>query len=686
MPQYLLNQKEIYICLAVIACFLLAHLWMYPEIAVPGLIVLGWFFVYCRKRRSRQKEELYAYLDEMVKSVEDTSSYAVRNLPMAMLLIDRDGTLLWSNPLLDTFLGTKVAAGEKMSVLWPELPLSDMTEESGQMTLKKDGKSLRIAYRLIRHHAVHNELFALYVSDCTEEECILQDYAGRMPVLAYIQIDNYDDVLQGLTERQRSMLLLEVGKILTEWVAGLKGYLRKYTEDTYVALFSEEGLDQTMKDKFAVLDKVRAIHRNNRIPITISVGVASGKMPIAELADTAQAGLDLALGRGGDQIAVNISGKVEFYGGKTKAIEKHTRVKARVVAHALHDMMKKASSILIMGHQQEDFDCLGAAIGVAKMGQQLGKDVHIIVSGDNMAVRKMKEIMQTQEDEGVKSDVASDLFVAEQPKLFITEEEAMPLLFGALVFVVDTHRPSRAAAPKLLSCAEKVVVIDHHRRSEDFIVKPFLVYLEPSASSTCELVTELIEYFGKDIALTKMEATALYAGIVLDTKNFAIQTGVRTFDAASYLRRSGAEPFLVRELFRSDYQTVKTRSDILSRADVVDDKIMVGICPVENNLPTANIQALAGQTADMMLMIDGVAVSYVLFSLSDGGVGVSARSDGSVNVQLVMEQMGGGGHQTVAGAQVKDKSIAAVREEIIARTREAIKESVVNESNLITGC
>ncbi|MBO5245201.1 MAG: DHH family phosphoesterase, partial [Selenomonadales bacterium] len=548
-----------------------------------------------------------------------------------------------------------------------------------------DDKTFRVTYRQIHEHTEHKELFAIYVADYTEEECILKDYADRMPVFSYIQIDNYDDVLQGLTERQRSMLLLEVGKILTEWVAGLNGYLRKYTEDTYVALFAQEGLQQSMKDKFAVLDKVRAIHRNNRIPITISVGVASGKMSIAELADTAQAGLDLALGRGGDQIAVNIGGKVEFYGGKTKAVEKHTRVKARVVAHAVCEMMQKASSILIMGHQHEDFDCLGAAVGVAKMGQQLGKDVHIIVSGDNPSVLKIKEIMREQMEENMLPDAQADLFVAEQPRLFITEEEAMPLLFGSIVFVVDTHRPSRVAAPKLLSCAEKVVVIDHHRRSEDFIVKPFLVYLEPAASSTSELVTELIEYFGADIALTKAEATALYAGIVLDTKNFAVQTGVRTFDAASYLRRSGAEPFSVRELFRTDYQTVKTRSDILSRAEVIDE-IMVGICPVENNLPTANIQALAGQTADMMLMIDGVAVSYVLFSLADGGVGISARSDGSVNVQIVMEQMGGGGHQTVAGAQVKDKSIAAVREEVIARTRQAIKESVVNESNLIAGC
>lgn len=685
MPQYPLNQKEIYICLAVIACFLLALLWAHPTFAVIGLIALAFFFAYCRKRRSRQKQELYSYLADMVMSVEDTSSYAVRNLAMGILLVDRAGTLLWSNPLLDTFLGTKVTAGEKMSVLWPELPLSDITDESGQLTIRREDKTFRVTYRQVGDHTEHKELFAIYVADYTEEECILKDYADRMPVFSYIQIDNYDDVLQGLTERQRSMLLLEVGKILSEWVAGLNGYLRKYTEDTYVALFSQEGLQQSMKDKFAVLDKVRAVHRNNRIPITISVGVASGKMSIAELADTAQAGLDLALGRGGDQIAVNIGGKVEFYGGKTKAVEKHTRVKARVVAHAIHEMMQKASTILIMGHQYEDFDCLGAAVGVAKMGQQLGKNVHIIVSGDNPSVLKIKEIMRAQIEEGTQADAQADLFIAEQPRLFLTEEEAMPLLFGAVVFVVDTHRPSRAAAPKLLSCAEKVVVIDHHRRSEDFIVKPFLVYLEPAASSTSELVTELIEYFGTDITLTKAEATALYAGIVLDTKNFAVQTGVRTFDAASYLRRSGAEPFSVRELFRTDYQTVKTRSDILSRADVIDE-IMVGICPVENNLPTANIQALAGQTADMMLMIDGVAVSYVLFSLADGGVGISARSDGSVNVQIVMEQMGGGGHQTVAGAQVKDKSIAAVREEVIARTRQAIKESVVNESNLIAGC
>ena len=298
----------------------------------------------------------------------------------------------------------------------------------------------------------------------------------------------------------------------------------------------------------------------------------------------------------------------------------HTRVKARVVAHALHDMMQKASSILIMGHQQEDFDCLGAAVGVAQMARSLGKDVHIIVSGSNLSVQKIVEMVETDTALAEPAD-GPDLFVAEKPRLFITEEEAMPLLFGALVFVVDTHRPSRVAAPKLLSCAEKVVVIDHHRRSEDFIVKPFLVYVEPAASSTSELVTELIEYFGKDIRLPKGEATALYAGIVLDTKKFSVRTGSRTFEAAAFLRRVGADTVDVMKLFQNDLDATIIRYQIIQAARLYRNEI--AIAAVDHTVP----RTIAAQAADELLNISGIMTSFVLYPDGDV-VFMSARSIG----------------------------------------------------------
>ena len=389
--------------------------------------------------------------------------------------------------------------------------------------------------------------------------------------------------------------------------------------------------------------------------MTLSMGIAANGTTMSERGQKAQTGLDLALGRGGDQAALYLNDEVQFYGGKAKVVEKSTRVKARVVAHAIKELMQEATDIMVMGHEGEDFDSLGSAMGVARMATHLGKTVNIVVGEIALSYEKLQELLPDY---------------TEYAGLFLTAAQAEQRINAkTLLFIVDTHRVFLTAAPTLLEKVDRRVVIDHHRRSEDFIPSPMIVYLEPSASSTSELVAELLTYFDEKIELTRLEASALYAGIVVDTKNFAVQTGVRTFEAAAFLRRSGADPALVRHLFRFDMETLKLRALILSGAEVLRNGVVIAVCPFE----VKNGQIIAAQSADTLLNIEGILASFVLWP-ADDGVGISARSNGEVNVQIIMESFNGGGHQTVAGAHIPGVDVIEARRRLEAVIADYIGE------------
>ena len=475
-------------------------------------------------------------------------------------------------------------------------------------------------------------------------------------VFAFIQIDNLEDVRQGLDENQRNALQTETQKCLMTWTNRFGGFLRKYSEDMYLGIFARAEMDRIISDRFDILDEVRALRVGNKMPVTVSMGISAYGQNMSERSQKAQRGLDLALGRGGDQAAVYLTEEVQFYGGKAKVMEKNTRVKARVVAHAIRELMQEASEIMIMGHDGEDFDSLGSSMGVARMATHLGKKVNIVVGDVGLSFKKLEELLPDY---------------SEYVNLFIDQERALSNVSAkTLLFVVDTHRVFLTAAPKLINAVERRVVIDHHRRAEDFIPSPIIVYLEPSASSTSELVSELLIYFDEKIEMTRLDASAMYAGIVLDTKNFAVQTGVRTFEAAAYLRRSGADPAMVRHLFRVDMDTLKVRAQILSGAQLLDGGIVIAICPSE----VKNAQIIAAQAADLMVSIEGVRVSFVLWPAEDG-VGISARSNGGINVQVIMEAFAGGGHQTVAGAHIPGVDVTEARRRLDKVVAEYIGEA-----------
>ena len=658
MPRNLSAWSDLCIHLVVIGVLVLVLMSYNLYVGAISLVIWISMVFFARERCRDRQERFERYCRDVVSNINQISNYAIENLPQAVLIVDSDGRLQWANEALESYLGQKPEQGMPIKSFWPGVILEPIWGMEGEYVFAQGEKYYRAEYRPVVTESADSSLMVFYVSDITDFEHLRRDHLLSRVVLAYIQVDNYDEVLQGLTEAERTALLFEVNRLLDDWSHGLGGFLRRVSDDLYLTIMDRKALDQALADKFDVLDQVRALRSANKLPVTLSLGVAvADSQTMGELGTQAQAGLDLALGRGGDQVAVQLDGKMQFYGGKAKAVEKHTRVKARVVAHALRELIEGSDEVFIMGHHNEDFDALGASMGVAKMARQVGRPVHIVLSDMNEGIDKFTDMLK-------EKDEYAGLFVRANDLLTITA--AHPLLI-----VVDTHIPHLVAGPALLERISQVVVIDHHRRSEHCIANPLLIYIEPASSSTSELVTELLMYFSEDLVLSRLDATALYSGIIVDTKNFAVQTGVRTFDAAAYLRRAGADPVLVRHLFRTDYETNIAISKAKAYSNLYEGGLITTTCP--EIIP--NIQAIAAQVADSLLRIEGVRMSLVFFRLDAETVGISARSTGELNVQVIMENFGGGGHQNVAGAQVKNQKLEEVQAKAIELSKKYIEEN-----------
>ena len=614
----------------------------------------------CRDRERRFER----YCMGIIRNVSEVMNYAVDRLPQAILLVNQEGHLEWCNHQLGDALGEMPEPGTAVADFWPHFNIESIWGTEGEHRFSHAGHSYRVYHRMVAESYHSEPLIALYVEDETEYAALEKRYYGSRTALLYIQIDNYDEIMQGQSETEKSMLLLAVHEKIDGWVGGLGGFLRSISDDEYVALLDRKSLDHAIAEKFDILDQVRKIINTKGMPVTLSIGLSlAAEQTLRELGEEAEAKLDLALGRGGDQVALDISGKTQFFGGKAKAIEKHTRVKARVVAHALRDIMENSDEVYVMGHHNEDYDAFGAAMGVACMARSLGKKVHIVLSEMNEGIDRIVDLVQ-------KDEAYEGLFLRPGD---ITETPSL----SSLLVVVDAHIPHILADPALLERIPKVVVIDHHRRSEHFIKNPLLVYIETASSSASELVTELLMYFGDNVRPTRLDATALYSGVVVDTKNFNVGAGVRTFDAAAYLRRAGADPVLVRTLFQSDYETTVSLARAKANAVYYPGGLIVGSLP--DLLP--NGQIIAAQAADGMLRVDSVRMSIYVFPLASDVVGISARSSGEMNVQVIMEAFGGGGHVNVAGAQVKGVPLDEVRAQVVEKAKAYIEESDQRESH-----
>ena len=660
------------ICFILFAALILTGILAFYNLfigTVAGIVWLCLLF-FARERCLCRSEEFDHYCHTVISNVNTVANYALEQMPQVILMADQAGRVQWFNKELEKHIDLEPAYNMALADFWPELDLETIWGRTGTMVFVHENVHYHTIHRPVSTKESSCGLMALYIQDASALEILKRIHADSRTTLMYVQIDNYNDVLQGLNDTEQNTLIFETNKAITDWVNHLEGFLRKVSDDLYIVVMEQRNLDTALEEKFDILDKVRNLQNPVRhLSVTLSIGVAVAEsQTINQLGSKAYSMLEMALGRGGDQVAVLQRGKTNFYGGKTKAVEKYTRVKARIISNSIHEIIQESDEVFIMGHQNEDFDALGAALGVSRMARQLKKPVHIILSDFNTGISKFTEGLKAKEG-------YSELFLPASRLINITAEK--PVLF-----VVDTHIPHLTASPDLLDRIKDIVVIDHHRRSSNFIKNARLTYSEPATSSTSELVTELLYYFNEDMNLPRLEATALYAGILVDTKNFAVQTGVRTFDAAAYLRRCGADPIVVRQMFRSDFETEQAKAKAKARAQMLPNGLIITKCADE--LP--NIQVIAAQVADSLLRIEGANASMVVFQLSPDTVGISARSTGAINVQVIMEQFGGGGHQNVAGAQITGTSLEDVYNNVIKATQLFIEENEKDESNTSAGC
>ncbi|MBE8955029.1 MAG: DHH family phosphoesterase [Quinella sp. 2Q5] len=634
--------------------------------------LLIWFSIERRKDRNRKFQE---YAENVIGNFKDLRYYAMTKLPEGIVVLDEGGRLQWCNAVMQDFAEVVPQQGMDVEEFWSGLISEELLSSSGSVEGEYQVSTPRrndsgeefyrhflVKYRSLQANPDYSRMMVLFAREITPYENLRIEYSRSRTAIIYVQIDNYDEVIQGLNEAEKTSLLLSVNEILEAWVASLKGFMRRVSSDVYLVILERYALEQAVAEKFTVLDKIRQLVNKHQLPVTLSMGAAvaeknSDEQSMSELGEKAQAGLQLALGRGGDQVAVNINDKTQFFGGRAKAVERNTRVKARVMSHSIRDTMEAADEVVIMGHTREDYDAFGAAVGVALMARSLNKPVQIVLSGWLDSVEKIIELLG-------RDEAYRDLFVS-------ANNVPVSNALNPLLVVVDTFIPNLVAAPVLLERIKKVVVIDHHRRSENTIKNPAISYLEPGSSSTCEMVTELLMYFDEKMRIGKLAATAIYSGIVVDTKNFAIQTGARTFEAAAYLRRSGADPVAVNHLFKSDYETTLALAKTKAQSEYYEGGLVVSA--IDHVIP--NVQVIAGQAADSLLTVEGVRMTIILFQMNSDTVGISARSTGDLNVQVIMEKFGGGGHQNVAGAQVKNIPIGNLENSVVKVARKYIAET-----------
>ncbi len=481
--------------------------------------------------------------------------------------------------------------------------------------------------------------YSAYFYDITEEVALKRINKEQKAIIGYVYVDNYEEILQSIEDVRRPILVALIDRNLNHLAKEVEGVLRKVEKDKYVLFFQRKYLERLKDEKFSILDDIRNINIGNELPVTISIGLGVHDNDYVSALDYARIAIDLALGRGGDQAVIKNNDKFSFYGGKTRGVETNTRVKARIKAYAFKELLAEADNVIVMGHHLQDLDSLGAAIGVFACARLLEKKVNIVLDDITTAINALYERVQES------PSFPEDIFVSGAKAIELCDE-------NTVLVVVDVNRPSYTECPELLNYARKVVVFDHHRASSEYIEPSVLSYIEPYASSTCEMVTEILRYITDKVKLDPVEADALFAGISVDTKNFVIKTGVKTFEAAAFLRRNGADVIRVRKFFKNDMATYKARASAVRDAVIYQGKIAISESPSD----VSNATLVAAQAADELLNISGIKASFVMTNLN-GTIYISARSFDDINVQLIMEKLGGGGHLSVAGAQLQGQTI-----------------------------
>ena len=628
-----------------------------------GIIVLILFIILDAlvwRLSNKVGEDLDSYITNLSYRIKRGEHEANIKLPIGIVIYDEDFEIEWMSPYLQSFSSNEESLiGKKLEDVFPGIKMEDENESENENT-KKDVDSLENIFEWRDNYykaRVEKDLNIIYLENVTDYVAIKDELHKNRSVIGWLYLDNYDEVTKGLDDRAISNFNSLLTTYLSNWARQHNIYYKRIENDKYLLLLRHEELRRLENEGFNIVNNIREYTSKRNLPLTISIGISYGEASFVELADFAQKDLDLALGRGGDQAIVReVEQEPHYYGGNTNPMEKRTRVRSRMISEALQEQIKQSPTTYIMGHMYPDMDSIGSALGVARIAMMLDQDCKVILDQNEIG-SDIKNLLG--EIEKFK-DTAKNIITPEEAYETVTPED--------LVVMVDHHKPSMSIAPDMCEQTNKVVVIDHHRRGDEFPKDPILVYIEPYASSASELITELFEYVSTDgNSINRIEATAMLGGIIVDTNNFSLRTGSRTFDAASYLQSVGANTTTIQRILKEDPDNYLERMEIIKTFEFVSDGMAIAYGREEEN----HTQVIAAQTADTMLSMTDVEASFVIVRLNEKQVGISARSLGKVNVQRIMEQMGGGGHLTNAATQIQDQPIEEIKEQLTEIIKEA---------------
>ncbi|MBR1852971.1 MAG: DHH family phosphoesterase [Lachnospiraceae bacterium] len=580
----------------------------------------------------------------------------LRNMELPYALLDDSGKVIWTNVAFETVIHHPKGYNKSITSLFPtltkdKLPNRETAEAQYDLVFEENEYSARLKTILLDEMAEHSDiidaeeyegyLVAMYLFDQTALHIALKEVDDQSLTVGMIYLDNYEEALDSVEEVRRSLLIALIDRKVNKYISALDGISKKLEKDKYLVILRKKAIVQLKENRFDLLEEVKTVNIGNEMAVTMSIGVGLDGLTYAQNYEFARNAIDLALGRGGDQAVIKTPDTVTYYGGKSQQVEKNTRVKARVKAQALREIITSKDRVLVMGHHMPDSDSFGSTIGIYRIATSLGRKCHIVLDEVPTAIQPLVDLFKNN------AEYEEDMIIKSQQALEMAGN-------NAVLVVVDVNKPSITECPELLRYCKSIVVLDHHRQGTETIENATLSYVEPYASSACEMISEILQYTYDNIKIRPEEADCMYSGIMIDTNNFTTKTGVRTFEAAAFLRRNGADVTRVRKMFREDAQEYKARADAVSQAEIYKQYFAISVCMAED-LPSPTV--IGAQAANELLNIRGIKASFVLTDYN-GKIYVSARSIDEVNVQIIMERMGGGGHLNTAACQMEGVGIA----------------------------
>jgi len=657
----LVSKTKIYLIIIFILLFIIC--WQNAKLILPSILVYILVMGYTYFANNKRKSEISETLQDLTLTVDSAAKTSLINSPFPLIILETNGNIIWkSSKFASEFDEIDINTFVNDLTLDLKEEIENKKDKNDKSILRKvqvNNKTYKMVGKFVysKKYSKNKEndyMAILYFIDETENIKLQKEYNDSKSCVGIIMIDNYEENMQMLESEEKAQYIAEIDKAIYDWTNETNGILIKTERDRYVYIFEQRYLENIKEDKFSILDKIKELDSKQKVQFTLSIAISNEGDVDKDKYKSAQTAMDIVLGRGGDQAVIRQNEIYKFFGGRAQEIEKRTKVKARVVAHALENLIKESSKVMIMGHANPDIDCMGSSIGIYRLAQTLGKNAYIITS-NNQTLQAFKESLL---EEPEYEDVLISKEVAEE-----NMDE------NTLLVVVDTHKISYVESENVLNKANKIVIIDHHRRSADYIENATLTFQEVYASSAAELVTELLQYTDVNVELKKVEAESLYAGIMMDTKSFTFKTGVRTFEAAAYLRKCGVDIIRVKKWFQSDLESFNKIADIVKSAELVNDTIAIAI----NEEDSKDVSLLCAKAADELLTISDITASFVLGNIGNR-VCISGRSIGDINVQIILEKLGGGGHITLAGAQVEGKTIEEVKQDLIVKINEYFAE------------